>query len=229
MKPDKAIRKRTQIDNTNKTMFLWVAGVSVVVGISVVVSIFLGQILFFNEKVLIEKGKTISNLENNNKVVNKLKDEVKLLEQNQSLIDSKSDPTDKALQVILDALPSEANSLALGASLQNKLLFGIDGLNIESLSVEQVAGVETLIDSEATVDASADSSTLNQIRFRFIVGGSPEALLNVLTNLEKSIRTIHIDTLKIEYQNPTSLNLHVEGSAYYEPFKDIKLKDTTVK
>jgi hypothetical protein len=135
-----AIRKRTQIASANRMMFLWVAGVSVVFGVSLVAVIFLAQIIVFNERVLFEKSKTVSTLDSNYKNVTEkdgLEDKVRVLDTNQALIDSKAKPDDQAIQVILDALPSDANSLALGASLQNKLLFGINGLTIDSLQVLQ--------------------------------------------------------------------------------------------
>jgi len=50
MKPnDTALRKRTQISQANRTMFLWIAGASALVGFALVASIFLGQKLLFNE------------------------------------------------------------------------------------------------------------------------------------------------------------------------------------
>jgi hypothetical protein len=225
-----AIRKRTQIASANRLMFLWVAGVSVVFGVSLVATIFLTQILLFNERVLYEKGVTVSTLNSNYENVTKtkgLQDNIRLLDTNQALIDSKAKPEDQAIQVILDALPSDANSLALGASLQNKLIFGINGLSLESLQVDPVAGVETQSDEESVVDASA-SSTQGEITFRFSVKGDETALMQLLTNLEKSIRTIDIVSLKIESQNGSRV-LSAQARAFYEPVRDVKITEKTVK
>src|SRR6185312_4760963 len=75
MKPnDAAIRKRTQINNANRTMFLWIAGASAIVGAVIVVSIFLAQKLFYNEKVLATKQDTVNTLNHNNSVVKDLED-----------------------------------------------------------------------------------------------------------------------------------------------------------
>ena len=141
---DAAIRKRTQIAKANRTMFVWVAAVSVVFGFALVGSIFLAQKIFFNEKVLTEKDKTISVLNKDNSNVSELESQVRVLDTNQALATAKAKPTDQTIQVILDALPSEANSLALGASLQNVLLNGVSGLSLQSLQVDPVAGVESL-------------------------------------------------------------------------------------
>lgn len=226
---DAAIRKRTQIAKANRTMFLWVAGVSVVFGFALVGSIFLAQKTLYNERVLAEKNKTISILEANNSNIPELEAQVRVLDSNEALSTVKSNATDQALQVILDALPSEANSLALGASLQNKLLSGIAGLSIDSLQVDPVVGVETTV-AETTVnalqtDALADQS---QITFKFSVSGSEAALKEVLTRLERSIRAIDVMSLTIETQGTTRV-MTIGGRAFYEPARTVQLKDKVVK
>ena len=228
MKPnDVAIRKRTQIAKANRTMFIWIAVASALVGTALVVSFFLAQKAIFNEKVLAEKGVTISNLTNNNKVAPELKSQIQVLDTNQALISSKANDSDQAVQVILDALPSEGNSLALGASLQNKLLAGIPGISsVQSLQVTPIAGIETLGDG-TTVDAS-DAVAANEISFRLSVKGSQDAIKTVLQRFERSIRLISIDTLQIETQSDGQL-LTVQAKAYYEPSKNIELQTKVVK
>src|SRR5680860_1221365 len=152
-----ALRKRTQITMANRMMFLWVAGVSVVFGFALVGTIFLTQMLLFNERVLQEKDKTVAILKANNDNIQDLESQIRVLDTNQALIDSKAEPDDQAIQVILDALPSDANSLALGASLQNKSLAGIEGLTLNSLQVDPVVGVESLT-GDASVENASPSS-----------------------------------------------------------------------
>lgn len=206
-----ALRKRTQIAKANRVMFFWVAAVSVVLGFALVGIIFLSQMLLFNERVLQEKNLTVTTLKSNNDNIKTLESEVRALDANQSLIDSKARSDDQAIQVILDALPSDANSLALGASLQNKLLAGIDGLTINSLQVD-----------------STLSNLQNEISFSFSVGGDEKALQQVLRNLEASIRTIDVTSLKIESQGAIRL-LSVQARAFYEPARVVELKDKTVE
>ena len=71
-----ALRKRTQIDRTNKMMFLWIAIASALVGAAVVVSIFLVQKVIYEEKVLAVKATTASTLDKNLKVIDQLKTDV---------------------------------------------------------------------------------------------------------------------------------------------------------
>ena len=229
MKPnDVAIRKRGQIAKANRTMFIWIAVASALVGSAVVVSIFLSQKVLFNEKVLIEKQNTVSALNHNNSVAEDLKDEIRILDTNQALISSKANETDQAIQVILDALPAEGNSLALGASLQNRLLAGIPGLTtIESLQVDPIVGVETLTDDETTVDAS-ETGGENEITFSFTVKGNQDSIKTVLQNLERSIRLIKVTSIRIETEQGAQI-MTVQAKAFYEPAKTIELTKKEVK
>jgi len=226
-----AFRKRAQIAKANRVMFLWVAGVSVIFGVASVGTIFLTQMLFFNERVLQEKDRTIATLKQNNGNIKELESQIRVLDTNQALIDSKAKPEDQAIQVILDALPSDANSLALGASLQNKLLSGVTGLSLVTLQVDQVVGIESL-SSDGIVDNSAGSTgEQGQIAFRFSATaetGNEIALKQALKNLESSIRTIDVTSVKIENQG-TVLQLTVQARAFYEPARVVELKDKTVK
>jgi len=229
MKPnDTALRKRSQIAKANRTMFIWIAGASALVGFALVASIFLGQKLIYNEKVLLEKNKTVSTLNANNKVVSELESQVRALDANADLAKVRAYEADQAIQVILDALPSDANSLALGASLQNKLLAGIEGLVLESLQVDPVVGIESLSESSVESGAVGSEVSANEITFRFSVSGSQEALLQALTNLERSIRTIDITNLKIENQGSAQI-MTLQGRAFYEPIKNVVLYDKVVR
>lgn len=223
MKPnDVAIRKRTQISKANRTMFLWIAGASAIVGAALVVSIFLAQKLWYNEKVLAKKQETVTVLARNNEVVEDLESEIKVLDTNAALSSVKANDTDQALQVILDALPSDANSLALGASLQNKLLTGVQGLDLVSLQVDPVIGVETLTSEDSGAVADEEGENSNVITFRFVVSGNYAALKQVLQNLERSIRTVQVTGVKIETQS-TGPMMTVDAQAFYEPETTIQL------
>ena len=229
MKPnDVAIRKRTQINKANRTMFLWIAAASAIVGAVIVVSIFLAQKLIYNEKVLAAKQDTVSTLSHDNAVVGDLQNQVRALDANSALSSVKANDTDQAIQVILDALPSDANSLALGASLQNKLLAGIQGLTLESIQVDPVVGIETLTgDPNSIASADGTTTTDNSITFQFVVSGSDTALKQVLQNLERSIRTIQVTSLKIEIESQGP-NMTVQGKAFYDPAKTLELQDKVV-
>lgn len=228
MKNEVALRKRSQIAQASRTMFIWIAVASALVGTAVVVSIFLVQKLAYTEKVLSAKQETVSILDHNLSVVDGLKTEVQALDANSALLSVKANENDQALQVVLDALPSDANSNALGSSLQNKLLSGIEGdYALKSLEVKPVEGIESLVGGD-TVDASADTGTSNVINFSFSVEGDQAALRQVLQNLERSIRTIVVTRMNLNTESG-KLTLSVEGHAFYQPAKTIELKEVPVK
>lgn len=227
---DTAIRKRQQIANANRMMFLWVAGASVLVGIGLVTCLFLFQKAVYNEKVLSQKSKTASILVANNKTIDELKSQIRVLNTNQALKDSMIAGETQPVQVVLDALPSQANSSALGASLQEKFL-NDPALTIETLNVDPVQGVESQ-EPGSVVDASASSDQSQpQITFRFVVSAGTTnvgALKNLLQRLERSIRAIDITSLTIETQANKVL-LTAQGHAFYGPAKTVELKEKVVK
>ena len=227
---DIALRKRTQIAKANRTMFIWIAAGSVVIGFALVASIFLTQKLLFNEKVLAVKNKTVTTLNANNKVVPELEAQTRVLNTNQALASVKATPDDQAVQVILDALPSDANSSALGASLQNKLLSGISGLTIDSLQVTPVAGIESLSadGSASAVDTNTMNTPSNPITFHAVLIGNPTSFRTALLNLERSIRIIDITGLHITSAGSVQ-DLTIDGAGFYEPAVSVQLVNKVVK
>lgn len=224
------LRKRSQIAKANRTMFLWVAGSSVILGFAVVTMIYLAKMMMFNEKVLKEKDKTISILRKNNDNIPKLQSQIRVLDTNETLSALKSNPDDNAIQVILDALPSEANSLALGASIQNKILGSVNNITQNALQVDQVMGIESLMNFNSVENASPSSSAASEgeITFRFSISGQRSDLKKVLENMEKSIRAFDITTLKIESQGDQQ-GISVQAKSYYESERVVELTEKTVR
>lgn len=226
-----AFRKRAQIAKANRTMFLWIAASSVVVGAAVVVSIFFAQNLFYNQKVISAKNETIKTLRDNNKAIPELEASVRVLDTNAALASVKADPSDQTLQVILDALPADANSLALGASLQTKLLAGIDNLKLTSLGVTPVAGIESIegdAGDTSTTEGATDSAA-TPVEFQFTVTSTnKDSLKEVLAKLQRSLRLIDIKTLSIAASESGELTLDVTARSYYVPAKTITLTKEVV-
>jgi len=206
-----SMKKRQVIANSNRTMFVWIAIMSAVVGICIVVGYFLVQQILFKTKVTNELDTTASTLHENNNDAQALIDNVRVLETNDALNSTKSQPEEKALQVILDALPADANTLALGASLQQKLLVGIDGITVDSLSV-----------------ASQDTTSVDgQLPFTLTVRSSDaNALKDLLRKFERSIRIIDIDTFSLE-KGDSDYTMTMQAHAYYQSAKVIVPTYTT--
>lgn len=208
--------KRKVIADSSRTMFLWVAGMSAVVGMCVVIAIFLSQQIFFKLNVVGQMRDTLGTLRDNNKVAGELTQNVVVLETDPALNATKANSDEKALQVILDALPADRNSLALGASLQQSLLSGIDGLTIESLSVDS---------SEVTLTSGADDTTI-PIQMQ-VSAKNANAIKDMLTRLERSIRVVDIDSFVLE-RSDSSYQATITAHAYYQPPKQVQLTEKTI-
>lgn len=221
------IRKRQQINKANRTMFLWVAAASVIVGFSLVMAIFLWQKISFGEKVLAEKSKTLATLNSDLEKIPALRDNIRLLETNENLKATRLKDDDRVIQSVLDALPADANSTALGSSLQSKLLSGVNGVSLEAIKVDPVVGLETAADSII----SSSEVAPNTINFTFTVSvasSNPDGLRDILLRLERSIRAINVTSLTVEQQG-TRLVMSAAGHAYYQPARTIELKDKVVR
>lgn len=213
-----AIRKRQKIQDSNKAMFAWVAGMSAVVGLCLVLSWFLWEQITFKQEVINAKNQTVKVLKDNNQAIPELRDTLRVYETNSALNSVKANEDDKALQVILDALPAEGNSLALGASLQEKLADGINGLNVETLSVEPAP--EEVSDVSGVADEGG-----SQVNFRLeVTSSNVNSLRDLLQRFERSIRVIDIDNLQLD-RSENNYTLTITAHAYYEPARVIELKE----
>lgn len=211
--------KRRAIADSSRTMFMWVAGMSAVVGMCVVVAIFLGQQIVFKAEVVGKMTHTLNTLKDNNKVAGDLVNNVVVLETNQALNSLKATPEDKALQVVLDALPADRNSLALGASLQNSLLTNIDGLTVESITLDAGGSV-------TSTEATSDSNNTIPIQIQ-VSANNATAIKEMLLRLERSIRIIDIEGFTLE-RSDASYQASITAKAYYQPAKKVQLTEITV-
>lgn len=229
-KPAAGLRKRQQISHANRIMLLWIAAVSVVVGVSVVLIIFLVQKIVFDGRVIAEKNHTVSILEKNIKTAEPLADNVRVLDTNDALKSVRLSDTKPAVQSVLDALPADPNSTALASSFQLKLLTGVSGVSIETLSVAP-ASDSTSSTSTSKGKTSKSTSSARTIDFAFSVSalkGNYAALKEVLERLEESIRPINANVVTVEAQG-SKLIMTVKGVSYYEPAKQIELTQKKVK
>lgn len=225
---ESSIRKRQQIFKANRMMFLWVAMASAVIGFALIISISLMQRIIYNQKVIGEKNKTYSTLANNNKKVSQLEDQIKTINYSSDVLKKlRAKDSDDPIQVVLDALPSDSNRLALGSSLQNVLLANIPGSSLESMKVESTAEAGSVKKSTATT-GTVENNSLDVTFTLKINSGSEDSIREMLTRLEKSIRTFKVTNVKIEY-SLDKMNVTVTAKAYYEPAKVVELTEKVVK
>lgn len=189
-----------------------------IVSASIVMVIVMIQKGAHNQKAIAQLNDTVKVLKQNNSNVGELENSIRKLGSNQSLLGLRANESNNALQVILDALPADANPSALGASMQVKL-FPAD-LEVESM---QVMPMGETISNEGTSDTPT-----NTIGFRFTVKGDAAQLKVLLERFERSIRTIQLKRVVIESVG-NKQSLAVEGEAYYEPAKQLQLKKVEIK
>ncbi len=212
-----AIRKRQQIENAGRTMFMWVAIAAALVGTAAVVGVSLFERMVFNQEILNEKNNTVRTLKDNNAIVDELKANVRVLNTNEALKETPRSADAEPVSVILDALPSSSNAEAFGASLQKKLL-NVDGVSIETLS-------------PLNVETEVEAGNVGEIAYEFTVTTSSQnvaALKTVLQNLEKSIRPIDLVKLSVDQQN-NRVTLSGEVHTYFLPETKVELTEIEVE
>lgn len=213
--------KRQKIQDSNKMMFLWITGASVVVGFAAVISWFLWQQTQFKMAIASEKEDTVATIRDNIEAVGELQDDIRILQTDPNLAATKAYKEQNPVEVILDALPADPNPLALGASIQNRLIGNTPGVRLERLNITPVGEGST-----------SRTNTENAISFNLVlVASNPNNLKKVLERFERSIRVIDINRLELERSGEggeIQYTLTMSAQAYYEPEKLIELEDKKV-
>ncbi len=234
-KTEKPTQKRQQISQAGRTMFIAVAVAAIVFGIGASVSFHLFKKISFNNTVIGDLKQTKKTAESNLSSARELENQVKDLALKEELTKNLLKPDQDPLAVVYDAMPINGNSAAFGSSLDK--LISSSGVNVESISVSltqddadsnsEVSLEEDMMEGEATEMAGKPSG------FSFKTAGTLDGLKKMMTNLELSIRPIHVDQLVLEYSADTNW-LQVTGHSFFEHKvniekgnKEITSEDTT--
>lgn len=239
------IKKRQQITNTRKQVFTWVALAAALVVICLVVGWNLMQRINYQNKVNRDVGKTAQTMHDNVEAVDKLIKNVNALKANAalSLPNLKADDS-TVFQVVIDALPTEDDSVALSSSLQNKIL-SKSGVTIEQINVDTTES-DSSSDSSSSSSSSSGSSSSSSgsssgssksgvskaddiqfpvakpITFRVSLVGSFDSVKSALQDIESTIRPITITKLTIDGSDD-KLNATIEAQTYYSSKVNFKL------
>lgn len=213
------LRKRQLITAANKTVFVWIVVASVVLGICGVLAQFLVQQLMFNNKIYGVLSTTSKTLENNIKAYDGLKSDVTKLIANDSLTALRKGDGSTALQVIIDALPTEENKAAFATSMQSEVL-GPSGASLSSFSVAEDNG---------TAASTTTSGTSGPVSFdcNFVITGNYTQIQQALRNMERSIRPITVTSVDIQ-GTAASMQATIMATTYYQSPKDVQLKEVQV-
>lgn len=220
--PSLMLKKRQQIINSSRVMFLWVAGASVIVSFAIVVGIFLWKQGAFNEKLLSEKGQSVSVLKQDIEAAKELNKNINNLRSDASLSNLRVAGSTNNLDVILDAMPYEGDVVSLGSSLETALL---NQISVDSLSVSQ----DGTSNSEADATTSSSVTNAQTIPFSFKVLGSEDELKQLFKRLNQSIRPIKITNLSVASASEGRIEVDVQAITYYQDKKTFELTNKAIK
>ncbi len=237
------IKKRQQITNTRKQVFTWVALAAALVVICLVVGWNLMQRINYQNKVNRDVGKTAQTMHDNVEAADKLIKNVNALKANAalSLPNLKADDS-TVFQVVIDALPTEDDSVALSSSLQNKILsksgVTIEQINVDTTESDSSSGSSSSSSSSSGSSSSSSSSSSGKsgvskaddiqfpvakpITFRVSLVGSFDSVKSALQDIESTIRPITITKLTIDGSDD-KLNATIEAQTYYSSKVNFKL------
>lgn len=122
-----------------------------------------------------------------------------------------------ALRVIPDALPAYKNEEALLASL-NKL-FNVSNWEPESISPTGTTAPSIL----------ENTSNLNTMSVGLTLETDSATTMDILTNIERSIREYNIHNASIEWSGENRLELNATATAYYMDESTISESDKTIR
>lgn len=217
--PAGGLKKRQQIENASKSMFIWVAIAAVAVSICVVTAQFLFQKWSYNNRVLGAKYHAADTLKSNINNARQLQEAVNGLVSNQDLAAVKTNPEDPNTKSVLDALPSKLDPTALGTSLQQAIL---------SRSGVAVEGITVPSDEAQNADADGADATPKEIQFEVTVSGSYDKIRSMLLDLERTIRPMKVTSITLNGDD-AAMTAAVSGVTYYQPSKSADIKQEVVK
>lgn len=219
------LKKRQQIENAGRSMFIWVAAASVAVSICVVTVQFLYQQWSYNNRVLGAKYKAADTLKKNIDNSKRLQDAVNALVSNDALASVKTNPEDSNTKSVLDALPNRADPTALATSLQQAIL-NRSGVTIEDITVPSEDPLTN--DSGNASVASTQEATPGEMQFTVVVGGSYDKIRSMMLDLERTIRPIKITAVDLNGDD-AAMTATISGVTYYQPSKSASIKQEVVK
>ncbi len=230
------VRKRQQIDSTRKQVVFWVAAAGCCVVIALIAGVRLWQKIQYQNKVNSQLQTAEKTLKSNVSAIDLIRTNVDALKSNEQLNLSQLKSDDQSpLQVVLDAMPTQDNRVALGSALQDKVL-SLHGATIQSLTVvsddTSSSSTDTTTSSDSSSSSSTGGSSLNvaavPIEFSVELSGDYNSIQKTVEDMERSIRTIIINSMTIDGTDD-KLSAKIVATTYYTPKINYKTSTTEVK
>lgn len=227
--PLTGVKKRKQIDDARKQVFLWVALGSAVVVTCLMVAWNLFQRIQYQSKVNAEIDSANKQLKEDVDNLPKLQSNIDALKAN-TLLSKTNLMSDGStvFQVVIDALPTTDDRTTLGASLQEKILAG-SGATVDQIQVMNDGSVTT---SDSSTNSSSSTGsiypTAQPITFKLVLKGSYISIQKAMTNIESTIRPIIINKVVIDGTD-AGLQATIDATTYYSPNVSFKTSEKEVE
>lgn len=211
------LKKRQQIEIAGRVMFLWVAIAAAALSVCAATGQYLFSRWLHNNRVIEAKAKASETLSANIINAKELTKEVDALVSDQPLATVKTDPKDQNTKSVLDALPTTFDPAALATSLQLAIL-NKSGVSIENITVPQ----------ESTDVAGPSESVPQQVKVAFVISGNYENIKKAIVDVERTIRPIKVTNINLAGTD-ANLRATVEAITYYQPAKNVDVKEEVIK
>lgn len=221
------VRKRQQIENTNKRIFIWLAVSSIIISFCIVALQFLVKEFMFNQKVIGIKSDTNQQLIKNVTAAAQLKSNINELiaDTNLSSVMTQTNNAKASnLNAILDALPTAGDATGFANSLQTVVLTR-SGVSLRELGTN-------LEGTELTPEDASVSNEVTQpvsLPFKASFSGSYVDTQKALTDLAHVIRPISLTQLSIRSDDNNQLQVTIDGQTYYLPARTVEVKTKVLK
>lgn len=228
-KPLTGVKKRQQIKDTRKQVFIWVALASAIVVTCMSIGWNLVKRIRYQTKVnksLATASKDIKadvdNIDSLIKNVNSLKANEAL-----NLGNLKVGNDSTVFQTVIDALPTEGDDMSFKTSLQDKIL------SVQGITIDRVSADDTVSNGSSSKTSTSSSSTASfpkaqTIAFTVSVYGNYDSVVKLLDQIERTIRPIIINKMTVEGSDQR-LTLTLKLVTYYSPLVDFKVGEKEVK
>ena len=241
-----AISKYSAMAKARQTVFIAVAVASMIVAVVGVSVYFIAQNILFNFKVIDEQNRSLSSLDaskNNIAVVEEAAKGLQAkMEADADIKSMVAGGEGSVLRLIVDALPTEPNSVSVGQSLEKDILSGLPvelgAINVDPVSRDVILDDSTSVVADDSEDSYAEDQVSNRVQsidFSFSVsikaddsGSLPlNHFTTILQRMEKSIRAFRVESYRVEYE-VGGATMTIVGKAYYMPSTGLTLKNKTV-
>lgn len=216
--------KRMAIDKANASLFIAVAVAAFVVTFSIVASKALLDQRAYQARVIQKKELARDTLNDNIAAVETLNSsyqefanaEVNVLGGNPN---GKGDKDGENPRIVLDALPSKYDFPALTTSIE-KLL------KDNNYTITQITGTDEEVNQAA--NQGSDAPTPVEMPFTVEVASSAGGAKRMVQLFERSIRPFQVQKLQVTGEGG-SLNVTITGKSYFQPAKQLNVRNEVVK